>query len=130
MGFQHVGVLLFNFVKHNFSDPISQQLIKDEVFISTQEASSPATLSLLEKKMAARKRQLELLQQQKAKQSALLKRMADEEGLSDDGMETDQAPKFDIICSICNDNCDNNNIQKPFGLLIYLQTGSVTEVNY
>ncbi|KAI6184164.1 E3 ubiquitin-protein ligase [Aphelenchoides bicaudatus] len=109
------------------SDPVSQQLIKDEVFTTNQEASSPTTLSLLERKMAARKRQLELIQQQKMKQSALLKRMADIEGLSDDGMETDQTTKSDIVCSICNDHCDDNNIQKPFGLLIYLQTGSVTE---
>lgn len=110
-----------------FSDPISQQIIKEEVFSINQEASSPTTQSLLDKKMAARKRQLELLQQQKSKQLALLKRMADQEGVSDGEMDTDQAQNSDIVCSICNDNCDSKNIQKPFGLLVFIQSGSVTE---
>lgn len=77
--------------------------------------------------MAARKRQMELLQMQKAKQSALLKRLADQEGVSDDEMETDQAPESTIVCSICNDNCDIKSMQKPFGLLVFIQSGSVTE---
>lgn len=76
----------------------------------------------MEKKIAAKRRQLELINMQRAKQSALMKKFADEEGM-------DYEPSNEsnhIICSICNDSC-NEDEQNLFGVLVYFQTGSVVE---
>jgi ferredoxin len=113
-----------------FSDPVSQQIINKEVFslIDSRERSSSISDSqrLMEKKIAAKKRQLELLNQQKAKQSALMKKFAIEEGMHEEGDKMECEPSELIHCSICNEAC-NEGQQNLFGVMIYAQTGSVIE---
>lgn len=107
-----------------FSDPVSRQIIEDEVLsnVTSQQASLS---SPMDKKMAARKRQFELLEMQKAKQADLLKKFADKEGMNsafDKTEISDRSSRSDVYCSICNDVCDDE-YRSLFGSAIYVQTG-------
>ncbi|CAD5215843.1 unnamed protein product [Bursaphelenchus xylophilus] len=107
-------------------DPVSRISLDKKLRVADM-SSSPTVGSLerkndfLEKKMAAKRRQMEIMRNKKVQNSALMSKLLEIEGLKEDDIkEKENGQRYD--CPICN---GSEGVEDAFGLFVYTQTTSV-----
>ncbi|CAD5211492.1 unnamed protein product [Bursaphelenchus okinawaensis] len=109
-------------------DSLSRMILEEKLRAADSLASSPMVSSSLEKKndfltkkMAARKRQMEIMKSKKAQNETRMAKLMKEEGMKEDDIKESSSQRFD--CPICN---GSQGVEDVFGLFAYIQTTSVS----